>query len=105
MGHSKLPWKEEGFGNGYRGIVDADDKVVLVISWNGSHQEENIPLIVTACNQHDGLKAFACKAVDYFESECDECKTESINKYGKHGTEGCKSCLTGKLLIEAKGFK
>ncbi len=59
MEHSKLPWKKGDFKNNYRGIVDADGETILIISWNAPKADEDIDLILEACNAHAKLKAKA----------------------------------------------
>lgn len=59
MKHSKLPWKKQSLSNGFRGIVDVNNKTVLAISWHAPKCDEDITFIVKACSEHDTLKAKA----------------------------------------------
>jgi len=126
MEHSKLPWKYCNYGT-FVTAVDiggcemkaSEFPVCQMRGWGhlqyhgdekgAGIQEANANFIVKACNEHDTLKAKANmldnEIIAYFQDNCEQCKHESISKYGKHGKEGCKSCWSGKLLRKAKELK
>jgi len=75
----------------------------------GKYQNEPaVPMVRISKAEHDTLKAKAKlfdEAVRIFEQHCEGCETDSIIEYGKHGKEGCKSCMFGMFLAKAEALK